>query len=110
MANIVTGTLTKAIRIMNIDKETLQKIAHLARLELDSSKEDRLKADMEEILSWVEKLNELDTEGIEPLTNMSFEVNAFREDKVVEPLSQERGLYNAPDRQGDYFKVPKVLE
>lgn len=95
---------------MNIDKQTLQKIAHLARLELHPSKEDQLKKDLEGILDWVEKLNELDTEGITPLTNMSFEVNAFREDKVMEPLSQERGLYNAPDRQGDYFKVPKVLE
>ena len=95
---------------MNIDNKTLQKIAHLARLELDPSKENQLKVDMEEILTWVEKLNELDTDGIEPLINMSFEINAFREDKVVEPLSQKRGLFNAPDRSGDYFKVPKVLE
>ncbi|MFY0601138.1 MAG: Asp-tRNA(Asn)/Glu-tRNA(Gln) amidotransferase subunit GatC [Cyclobacteriaceae bacterium] len=95
---------------MNIDKETLQKIAHLARLELDPSKEDQMKKDLEEIIDWVDKLNELDTDGIEPLTNMSFEVNAFREDKIVEPLSQERGLKNAPDKSGDYFKVPKVLE
>lgn len=95
---------------MNIDKETLQKIAHLARLELDPSKEDQMKEDLEEILDWVDKLNELDTEGIEPLTNMSFEVNAFREDKIVAPLSQARGFKNAPDVSGDYFKVPKVLE
>jgi aspartyl-tRNA(Asn)/glutamyl-tRNA(Gln) amidotransferase subunit C len=94
---------------MQIDKETLQKIAHLARLDLDPSKEAQMKTDLEEILDWVEKLNELDTDGIEPLTNMSFEVNSFREDKIVEPLSQERGLRNAPDRDGDYFKVPKVL-
>lgn len=95
---------------MDIDKETLQKIAHLARLELDPSKESQMKEDLEEILEWVDKLNELDTDGIEPLTNMSFEINSFREDKIVEPLSQTRGLKNAPDKSGDYFKVPKVLE
>ncbi|WP_258105472.1 Asp-tRNA(Asn)/Glu-tRNA(Gln) amidotransferase subunit GatC [Marinoscillum sp. MHG1-6] len=95
---------------MNIDSETLQKIAHLARLELDASHEGQMKKDLEEILEWVDKLNELDTDGIEPLTNMSFEVNSLREDKVTEPLSQERGLRNAPDKEGDYFKVPKVLE
>jgi aspartyl-tRNA(Asn)/glutamyl-tRNA(Gln) amidotransferase subunit C len=102
--------LAQAKRTMDIDKQTLQKIAHLSRLELDPSKEDKLKADLEEILNWVDKLNELDTDGVEPLINMSFEVNAFREDKIMEPLSQARGLYNAPDKEGDYFKVPKVLE
>ena len=69
-----------------------------------------MKKDLEEILEWVDKLNELDTEGIEPLTNMSFEVNALREDEITEPLTQERGLKNAPDKEGDHFRVPKVIE
>lgn len=95
---------------MQIDKETLKKIAHLARLEFDETKVDELKKDLEGILSWVEHLNELDTEHVEPLINMSYEVNAFREDQVRESLSQERGLSQAPSVQGDYFKVPKVIE
>lgn len=95
---------------MQIDKETLKKIAHLARLEFDPAKEDELKKDLEEILSWVEKLGELDTEGIEPLVNMSYEVNAMREDQAGEPLSRERGLKNAPKHDNEYFRVPKVLE
>ena len=50
----------------------------------------------------------MDTEGVEPLTNMSHEINALREDKVGEPLDHERGLKNAPDRDTDFFKVPKI--
>ena len=66
--------------------------------------------DMTGILTWVEKLNELDTEDVEPLTNMSFEINSLREDKVKPHLDHERGLKNAPKSDSDYFRVPKVLE
>lgn len=65
---------------------------------------------MTEILDWVEKLNELDTTGVEPLTNMSQEVNAYREDEVKEHLSHECALLNGPKKDSDYFRVPKVLE
>ncbi|MBV6643496.1 MAG: Asp-tRNA(Asn)/Glu-tRNA(Gln) amidotransferase subunit GatC [Cyclobacteriaceae bacterium] len=95
---------------MKINKEVLQKIAHLARLDLKPEKEESLKQDLEEILDWVEELNEVDTEGIEPLTNMSFEVNTLREDKVGEVLPREKGLKNAPAHDDQYFRVPKVLE
>lgn len=94
---------------VKIDKETLHKIAHLARLEIDPDKEEGYIKDLEDILTWVEKLNELDTEGVEPLTNMSFEVNAFREDIKEEPLSHERALKHAPKKDEDYFRVPRVL-
>ena len=95
---------------MKIDKEMLHKIAHLARLELDPAKEETYIKDLEEVLTWVEKLNELDTDGVEPLTNMSFEVNAFRNDEVSNTIEHDRALKNAPDKDEDYFKVPKVLE
>lgn len=95
---------------MKIDKATLQKIAHLSRLEIDPNKEDQHIKDLEEVLTWVEKLNELDTDGVEPLTNMSFEVNAFRTDEVSNTIEHERALRNAPDKDEDHFKVPKVLE
>jgi len=95
---------------MKINKEVLQKIAHLARLDLNPEKEESLKKDLEEILDWVEELNEVDTEGLEPLTNMSFEVNALREDKAGEVLPREKGLKNAPAHDDQYFRVPKVLE
>ncbi|MBL6446441.1 Asp-tRNA(Asn)/Glu-tRNA(Gln) amidotransferase subunit GatC [Fulvivirga sp. 29W222] len=95
---------------MNIDKELLNKIAHLARLEFDENTADEMMSDMSKIITWVEKLNEVDTEGVEPLTTMSHEVNALREDEQKPHLSHERALKNAPKKDSDYFRVPKVME
>jgi aspartyl-tRNA(Asn)/glutamyl-tRNA(Gln) amidotransferase subunit C len=95
---------------MKVDKATLHKIAHLSRLEIKEEDEGRIMADMSKIITWVEKLGELDTEGVEPLTSMSHEVNAFREDEVKPHLEHERALKNAPKRDSDYFRVPKVME
>jgi aspartyl-tRNA(Asn)/glutamyl-tRNA(Gln) amidotransferase subunit C len=95
---------------MQIDKKTLEKISHLARLELDESKEKEMLESLSEILTWVEKLNELDTEQVEPLTNMTMEINALREDKVGEHLDREKGLLNAPERDKKFFRVPKVKD
>ena len=95
---------------MKIDKELLNKIAHLARLEFDENTADEMMRDMSEILTWVEKLNELETEDVAPLTTMSHEINVMRNDEVGEHLSHERALQNAPRKDSDYFRVPKVLE
>ena len=95
---------------MKIDQETLRKIAHLARLELEPGKEAEMIKDLNEIITWVEQLQEVDTEGVEPLTNMSHEVNVFREDKPGGHLDHERALKNAPEHDKDYFRVPKVLK
>jgi aspartyl-tRNA(Asn)/glutamyl-tRNA(Gln) amidotransferase subunit C len=65
---------------------------------------------MTAIVNWVEKLKEVNTDGVEPLTTMSYEVNVLREDEVKEHLSHERALKNAPKKDSDYFRVPKVLE
>lgn len=95
---------------MNINRELLDKMAHLARLEFDDKDAEKMMQDMTAIVSWVEKLNEVDTTGIEPLTTMSHEVNALREDKAQTDLSQQEVLKNAPLKNDDYFRVPKVLE
>ena len=95
---------------MKIDRPVLQKIAHLARLEFDQKSEHQMIESLGEILDWMDKLNEVDTEGVEPLTNMSHEVNVFREDQSETPLDHDRGLMNAPQKDADYFRVPKVLE
>lgn len=95
---------------MKIDKELLNKIAHLARLDFDESSSEQMMKDMTEIIDWVEKLNEVDTEGVDALTTMSHEINVFREDNVKPHLSHERALQNAPKKDSDYFRVPKVLE
>lgn len=95
---------------MKIDKELLNKTAHLARLEFDESNSEEMMADMSKILTWVEKLNEVDTEGVEPLTTMSHEVNVLRKDEVKPHINHERALKNAPKKDDDYFRVPKVIE
>lgn len=95
---------------MKIDRATLEKIAHLARLELDEKEVPKLLEDMSRMISFVEKLKEVDTTGVEPLTTMSHEINALREDKVKNQLGTDEALKNAPDQEGKYFRVPKVIE
>lgn len=95
---------------MQIDRSTLNKIAHLARLELNERDAEQMMHDLTAVLNWVEKLNELDTEGIEPLTSMTQELNSFRQDEVQQHLDRQAALQNAPDHDGQYFRVPKVLE
>lgn len=95
---------------MKIDHEALQKIAHLARLEVKPEEETALLASMESVLTWMEQLDELDTEGVEPLTHMTDEVNNWREDVARNALSREDGLSNAPSHDETYIKVPKVIE
>lgn len=95
---------------MKINRDVLDKIAHLARLEFDEKDAGKMMEDMTAIVNWVEKLNEVDTEGVEPLTTMSHEVNSLREDEVKAHLDREEALKNAPKKDSDYFRVPKVLE
>ncbi len=95
---------------MKIDRDVLDKIAHLARLEFDEKDAEKMMKDMTAIVNWVEKLNEVDTEGVEPLTTMSHEINSLREDEVMPHLDHEEALKNAPKKDSDYFRVPKVLE
>ena len=95
---------------MKIDKALLDKIAHLSRLEFDEKDAEKMMEDMTAIVNWVEKLKEVNTDNVEPLTTMSHEVNSLRDDKVNEHLSHEKALKNAPKKDSDYFRVPKVLE
>ncbi len=95
---------------MQIDKETIKKIAHLARLDFEEKEEKNMRKSMSDTLTWVEKLNEIDTTTVKPLIHMSHEINVLREDIAEEPLDHNRGLKNAPAKDADYFRVPKVLE
>jgi len=94
---------------MKVDKETIRKIVHLSRLEFDEKSEQSLLQDVNKILDWVEKLNEINTENVKPLTHMSEEVNILREDVVANMLKHEDALTNAPKKDSDYFRVPKFL-
>ena len=93
-----------------IDHKTVDEVAHLARLEFDADAKDEMVKDMSRMLTFVEKLNELDTTGIEPLIYMTDESNVLRKDVVVETISQKEALLNAPKKDSDYFKAPKVID
>jgi aspartyl-tRNA(Asn)/glutamyl-tRNA(Gln) amidotransferase subunit C len=95
---------------MNIDSTTVKHVAHLARLEFDAAGEQAMITDMNRMLGFVEQLNLLNTDNVEPLIYMTDEVNHLREDVIAEPLSQVAVLGNAPKKDSDYFKVPKVVE
>ncbi|MEN7550132.1 Asp-tRNA(Asn)/Glu-tRNA(Gln) amidotransferase subunit GatC [Rapidithrix thailandica] len=95
---------------MKIEKADLEKIAHLARLNFNEEDEGKMLQSINEIVEWVGKLEEVDTEGVEPLTHMSEEQNVLREDEVKNHLSREAGLKNAPRKDKQFIRVPKVLE
>ena len=94
---------------MAIDIETIKKVAHLARLELTAEEESQLSVDIEQILDWINQLDEVDTEGVEPVIHMHDNVNASRKDEPNNDLTTQEGLVNAPEKVGDFFKVVKVL-
>lgn len=94
---------------MSIDKDTIRKIAHLARLEFDEKESAKMSDNFNKILAWMDKLNEVNTDAVQPLIHMSEEVNVLREDIVNNSLKHEDALLNAPKKDSDYFRVPKFL-
>lgn len=95
---------------MNIDNETIAKMAHLARLDVNPGEQASLLKDMNNILHFMEKLNELDTSTVEPLIYLTDEVNVFREDEVHREITPSEALKNAPEQDGTYFQVAKVID
>jgi len=95
---------------MNIDSDIVDKIAHLARLELADDEKEEMISDMNKILGFMAKLNEVDTTGVEPLVYMSDEVNVFRDDVVKQDITTEEALQNSPRHDDKYFLVAKVIE
>ncbi|MCH5268208.1 MAG: Asp-tRNA(Asn)/Glu-tRNA(Gln) amidotransferase subunit GatC [Lachnospiraceae bacterium] len=92
-----------------ISDETIEYVGILAKLELDEAEKIRAKKDMEEMLDYIDKLNELDTTGVEPMSHVFPVNNVFREDVVRENDGHEETLANAPERNGDSFVVPKTI-
>lgn len=95
---------------MDISNEMIDKLADLAKLEFSATEKEELKGDLSKITAFFEKLNELDTDHIEPLIFMTNEVNVLRPDEVVQPINKEEALRNAPSKDSDYFRVPKFLD
>jgi aspartyl-tRNA(Asn)/glutamyl-tRNA(Gln) amidotransferase subunit C len=95
---------------MKIDNELVVRLAELSKLELDDAAKEGIKKDLQKILELVEKLEEVNVEGIEPLIYMTDEKNVLRKDVVKDTVSKDEALLNAPQRDSDYFKVPKVIK
>jgi len=95
---------------MSMTREQVAHVARLARLDLADNELDHLAADMDAILSYVDKLNELDVDGIEPTAHAVPMENAFREDRVRPSIGTEKALTNAPAADDSCFLVPKVIE
>ena len=95
---------------MEITDELVDHIANLARLEFQGEKKEAIKADLTKILAFVDQLNQVDTDGVEPLIYMMDSMNVLREDEVKETITQAQALQNAPHKDSDYFKIAKVLK
>ena len=93
-----------------IGQEQVRQMARLSRIKLSEAEVEQFAAQLSDILSYVEQLNELNTDNVEPTTHPLRMSNIFRADQVGESLSKEQALLNAPQREGDFFAVPKVLE
>lgn len=93
-----------------INIKTVDEIAHLARLEFNEEAKAEILNDMNRMLTFIDKLNELDTEHVEPLIYMTSEKNQLRPDVPEVTITQKEALKNAPKKDSDYFKAPKVIE
>lgn len=94
---------------MAVTREEVKRIAKLAKLSLTEEEEISLQKELSSILDYMDKLNEIDTSDVEPLSHPIPVENVFREDKVEKSISREDALKNAPDVTEEFFKVPKVI-
>ena len=95
---------------MNVNDVLIEKLANLSRLQFDESEKEEIKADLEQMIGFIDKLNELDTTGVAPLLHMTENVNVFREDEVKGEINREDVFRNAPLHDEEFFKVPKVIK
>lgn len=100
---------TLYLRKMEVNDALVEKLAHLSRLKFDEAEKTAIKNDLQRMIAFVEKLDELNLEGVKPLLHISEEVNVLREDEVKGSISREEALKNAPLHDGQFFKVPKVI-
>jgi aspartyl-tRNA(Asn)/glutamyl-tRNA(Gln) amidotransferase subunit C len=95
---------------VKIQKEEVEYVAHLARLEFGEEEKEKFTLQLNDILSYIDKLNQADTTNVAPMTHAMSLSNAFREDIVAPSLSNESALANAPETRASSFRVPKVIE
>jgi aspartyl-tRNA(Asn)/glutamyl-tRNA(Gln) amidotransferase subunit C len=95
---------------LKLNSQEVEYVAHLARLEITGKETDKFTAQLNDILLYIDKLNEIDTKGVEPMSHAIAVTNAFREDDIVDSIGTKKSLANAPDARGEFFRVPKVID
>ena len=95
---------------MKLSSQEVEYVAHLARLEITDKEKDKFTTQLNDILLYIDKLKELNTKGVEPMSHAIAVTNAFREDNIVDSIGTGKSLANAPDAHGEFFRVPKVIE
>ena len=95
---------------MKLSAQEIEHVAHLARLEITPKEKKKFPAQLNDILGYIDKLNDLDTQGVEPMSHAIAVTNAFREDKVLDSIGTAKTLTDAPDARGEFFRVPKVID
>jgi aspartyl-tRNA(Asn)/glutamyl-tRNA(Gln) amidotransferase subunit C len=95
---------------MEVNDQMIENLAKLAHLRFSDDERKEIKSDLHEMITFIEKLKELNTEGVVPMLHMSDNMNILREDIVQGSISREEALINAPDTDGIFFKVPKVIK
>lgn len=95
---------------MKITPQKVDELAQLSRLKFEGEEKEIIRQDLEKILAMCEKLNEVNTDGVEPLVYMTDNTNVLRKDEVQQVITHEEALRNAPKKDSDFFRVPKVIE
>jgi len=95
---------------MSLDKSTLERVAYLARIKIDDSEIEKMIAELNNIMKWIEELNEVEVENVKPMTGVSNEFLREREDQVKDGGYCEKIVSNAPEKINNSFTVPKVIE
>jgi aspartyl-tRNA(Asn)/glutamyl-tRNA(Gln) amidotransferase subunit C len=95
---------------MKVNRELVDNLAHLSRLHFTDDEKNAIEQDLQSMISFVEKLKEIDTTGIPPLQHIATTTNVLREDKIEGSVKREEALKNAPATDGVFFKVPKVIK
>jgi aspartyl-tRNA(Asn)/glutamyl-tRNA(Gln) amidotransferase subunit C len=95
---------------MEVNDSLIEKLANLSRLEFEEEEKAEIKKGLQEMIGFIDKLNELNTTGVEPLLHMSENVNVFRKDEIKGEINRQEVFKNAPLHDGSFFKVPKVIK
>lgn len=95
---------------MEISDELLDHLSHLSRLEFKGEERENIRQDLKKILNFMGKLSEINTDNVEPLIHLNKQTNVLRSDVAHNPITHDQALLNAPQKDSDYFRIPKVLD